>query len=165
MSKILVPEAPHLEVAARETDKVSGASAAQTKGFPALDAAFLGRIYRSMAWFGTVLIALLALGHKGVPATVSFAGGVLLAALLLRAQEIGVRSLMRPSEQLGGFDARLILVFLLPLKFVLMAGALFVLNAFGLIRPGFLALGFFAGQLVIVAKVAGLMVSRAVKVS
>ena len=157
MSKILVPEAPVVIGSSQQSDEARVAAPSP------LDAAFIGRIYRSMAWFGATLIVLIALGLKQIPATTSFAGGVLLAALLLRAHEVGVRALMRPKEQLGGFDSRLILVFLLPLKFALMAAALWAMNHFGLIEAPFLALGFFAGQLVIVAKVAGWMLNRAVK--
>lgn len=159
MSKILVPEAP----VAAQNERKSGAVRASASKTSPLDAAFLSRIYRSMAWFGAILVALLAIGLRNAPVTVSFAGGIVLAALLLRTQEVAVRALMRPKEQLGGFDARLILVFALPLKFVVMGAALFALNYFGLIRAGFLALGFFAGQLVIVAKVAGWMIQRAAK--
>jgi hypothetical protein len=159
MSKILVPPAP---VAARGSENSGDVRASASKSSP-LDAAFLSRIYRSMLWFGLVLTVLVGLGLKSAPATTSFAAGLVLAALLLRTQELAVRALMRPKEQLGGFDARLILVLLLPLKFVLMAVALFALNYFGLIQAAYLALGFFAGQLVIVAKVAGWMLARAAK--
>ncbi|MBW3637405.1 MAG: hypothetical protein KY445_13230 [Armatimonadetes bacterium] len=160
MSKILVPAAPTLEPAARQSGE-ERASASKTQS--PLDAAFLGRIYRSMAWFGVVLVVLAALGTKNGAIVASLTSGLVLAALLLRAQEIGVRALMRPSEQLGGFDARLILILLLPLKFVLIVGVLAALNYFGLILPAILALGFFAGQLVIVAKVVGWMLTRAAK--
>jgi hypothetical protein len=160
MSKFLVPEAP---VASRQGKQLSDVRASASKTISPLDAAFLSRIYRSMAWFGVVLIVLTAFGLNSLPATSSFAAGIVLAALLLRTQELAVRALMRPKEQLGGFDARLILVLLLPLKFVLMAAALFALNYFGLIQAAYLALGFFAGQLVIVAKVAGWMLARAAK--
>ncbi len=160
MSKILVPDAPQLPIVERGHKKSGDVSAVAPKKQSLLDAAFLSRIYRSMAWFGAILIVLVALGIQTAPATISFASGILLAALLLRAQEIGVRALMRPSEQLGGFDARLILVFLLPLKFVLMAGALYALSYFRLVLPAFLAVGFFAGQLVIVAKVVGWAMTR-----
>jgi hypothetical protein len=131
--------------------------ASASKRATPLDAAFLSRVYRSMLWFGIVLTLLIALAQKEVAAVTSFVGGMLLAALLLRAQELLVRSALRPKEQLGGMDARLIVVLALPLKFVLVAAALAALNAFGLIRPAILALGFFAAQLVIVAKVVGWM--------
>ncbi|PQV64709.1 hypothetical protein B1R32_104208 [Abditibacterium utsteinense] len=160
MSKILVPDAPQLPISARGDKKSGNVSVVAPKSQSPLDAAFLSRIYRSMLWFGAILVILMALGFKTAPTVVSFASGVLLAALLLRAQEIGVRALMRPSEQLGGFDARLILVVLLPLKFVVMAGALYALDHFGLILPAFLAIGFFAGQCVIVAKVIGWAMTR-----
>lgn len=134
-----------------------GTAAPASKRATPLDAAFLSRVYRSMLWFGIVLTLLVALAQKEVAAATSFVGGMLLAALLLRAQEILVRGALRPKEQLGGMDARLIVVLALPLKFVLVAAALAGLNALGLIRPAMLAAGFFAAQLVIVAKVVGWM--------
>lgn len=161
MSKILVPTAPNIERAA--TEKSAEMRASASKIASPLDAAFLSRIYRSMLWFGAVLTILAAFGSQSGAVVASLVSGLVLAALLLRAHEIGVRALMRPQEQLGGFDARLILVLLLPLKFVLMVGALAALNHFGLILPAIVVLGFFAGQLVIVAKVAGWMLTRAAK--
>ncbi len=163
MSKILVPAAPDVEFSARASEKSGEARTSAPKAQSPLDAAFLARIYRSMAWFGAVLVVLAALGTKNGAIVASLASGLVLAALLLRAHEIGVRALMRPKEQLGGFDARLILALLLPLKFVLIVAVLAVLNGFGLILPAILALGFFAGQLVIVAKVVGWMLTRAAK--
>ncbi len=163
MSKILVPEAPQIPIATREVEKSAGARVVASKPLSPLDAAFLARIYRSMAWFGAVLVVLVAFGLQSVPLAASFAGGVVLAAFLLRVQEIAVRAIMRPAQQMGGMDARLFLILLLPLKFVLMVAALAALNYFGMIRPAFLAIGFFAGQLVIVAKVVGWMMSRAAK--
>lgn len=162
MSKIAVPAAPTVELKAR--DEQSGEMrASASKTLSPLDAAFLSRVYRSMAWFGAVITVLAVVGTRSAPVVSSLLAGLVLAALLLRAQEVGVRTLMRPASQLGGLDARLILVLVLPLKFLVLGGALFALQSFGLIDPGVLALGFFAGQLVIVAKVAGLMLARAVK--
>lgn len=163
MSKILVPEAPQLPISARGDKKPGDAPTVALKSQSPLDAAFLARIYRSMAWFGAILVVLVGLGLQSVPLAASFAGGIVLAAFLLRAQEIAVRAIMRPAAQMGGMDARVFLVFLLPLKFVLMVGMLAALNYFGMIRPAFLAMGFFAGQLVIVAKVVGWMAARAAK--
>lgn len=160
MSKILVPDAPQVHIPSRRAEKSNGGRVVSTSP---LDAAFLARIYRSMAWFGVVLTVLIALGFRDAALTASFAGGVLLAAFLLRAQEIGVRALMRPAAQMGGMDARLFMLFLLPIKFLLLIGALATLNYFGMIRPALLAAGFFAGQLVIVAKVVGWMLARAAK--
>ncbi len=163
MSKIMVPEAPQLQIPVRATGKTDSVQSGTSKPLSPLDAAFLARIYRSMAWFGFVLVVLVALGLNSIPATASFAGGVILAAFLLRAQEVTVRAIMRPKQQLGGMDARLFLVFLLPLKLILMVAMLAMLNYFGMIRPAMLAVGFFAGQLVIVAKVVGWMMTRTTK--
>lgn len=163
MSKIMVPPAPQVEFKQGANEKSGDVRASASKTSSPLDAAFLHRIYRSMLWFGVVLTILAALGLKSWPTVSSLVAGMVLAAALLRVQEIGVRALMRPSEQLGGMDARLFLVLLLPLKFILMVVALGTLNYFHLILPGYLALGFFAGQLVIVAKVAGWMATRAAK--
>lgn len=160
MSKILVPPAPQGELTLG-AEKSGDVRASASKTSSPLDAAFLGRIYRSMLWFGVVLTILAAYGLKSWPATTSFVAGIVLAAVLLRAQEIGVRALMRPAEKMGGMDARLFLVLLLPLKFVVMVVALATLNYFKLIAPAYLAIGFFAGQLVIVAKVVGWMMTRA----
>jgi hypothetical protein len=161
MSKFAVPSAPHLEMEAR-TEKQSGdvrASASKTSS--PLDAAFLGRIYRSMLWFGVVVTVLAAIASKNAAVVSSLVAGLVLAAVLLRAQEIGVRALMRPATQMGGMDARLFLVLLLPLKFILIVGMLAALNYFRLIQPIILTVGFFAGQVVIVGKLAGWMLVRA----
>ena len=155
MSKTAVPSAPMGKIGANASEK------ARPKIGSPLDAAFLARIYRSMLWFGLVITILAAFGTKSAAIASSVVAGLFLAAALLRVQEIGVRALMRPAEQIGGFDARLLMVLLLPLKFVVIVAALVTLNYFKLIVPGALALGFFAGQLVIVAKVAGWMMVRA----
>ena len=125
-----------------------------------LDLGFVARVYRSMLWFGVVCTALAVPVLRTAPAIGSFVGGLVLAALLLRGQEIGVRALLQPKEKMMGLDARLAMVLLLPLKFVAVAGILVVFNALGVLRPGPLALGFFAAQLVLVAKFVGWMLQR-----
>ncbi|HEX8464897.1 MAG TPA: hypothetical protein VF627_09805 [Abditibacterium sp.] len=159
MSKFSVPSAPVSQLGGAK----SGESAAASKTQSPLDAAFLSRIYRSMLWFGVVVTILAAFGSKSAAVTSSLVAGLVLAAVLLRAQEISVRALMRPAQQMGGMDARLFLVLLLPLKFILVVVVLATMNYFRLIEPAALALGFFAGQVVLVSKVAGWMLTRALK--
>ena len=107
-----------------------------------------------MAWAGA-FAALLTAAFWDAPRVGCLVGGFVLAALLLRTQEILVRAVLRPKDQMGGLDARLLLVLVLPLKYAVVIGALALMNWAGWIRPGALALGFFLGQLVIVAKVCG----------
>ena len=90
----------------------------------------------------------------------SFVGGLILAAVLLRSQEVSVRALLQPREKMMGMDARLAMVLLLPVKFVAVVLALVVFKALGLLQPIPLALGFFAGNLVLVAKFVGWMWAR-----
>jgi hypothetical protein len=160
MSKILVPSPP-LPASETTTKKTGGKSVTEI-GSP-LDAAFISRIYRSMLWFGAVITVLTASGLRSPAAVSSIVAGLVLAAVLLRAQEIATRALLRPASKLGGMDAKLFMVLLLPVKFIVIVVALATLNYFKLIVPGYLALGFFAGQLVIVAKVFGWMIARATK--
>ena len=126
-----------------------------------LDAAFVARVYRSILWFGIVCTLLATFVLKGDGAGIgSFVGGLLLSALLLRSQEISVRTLLQPKEKLMGMDARLAMVLLLPVKFVTVVLALVVFNGLDLLRPAPLAVGFTAGIVVLVAKFAGWMWMR-----
>ncbi|RYG69759.1 hypothetical protein EON80_09210 [bacterium] len=160
MSKFLVPSPP-IPASDMTTKKIDAASK-PVIGSP-LDDAFIARVYRSMLWFGAVITLLTAFGLRSAASVSSLVAGFVLAAALLRAQEIGTRALLRPKSQMGGMDARLFMVLLLPIKFILIVVALATLNYFKLIRPGYLALGFFLGQLVIVAKVIGWLITRAAK--
>lgn len=122
-----------------------------------LDPAFIGRIYRSMLWFGLVMTLLLVPVWHSYGGTFSFAAGLVLAALLLRTQEVVVRAVLRTPTGAGGLDSRLLLVLLLPLKYLVVIAVLGVALAYHWLRPEALAAGFFAGQLVLVAKVIGWM--------
>ena len=158
MKNLTIPPAP--VGAARpkpqtQTPAKSGAPASP------LDAKFVARVYRSMLWFGIVCTALAAFAFPSVAGVGSFVGGLVLSAVLLRLQEIGVRALLQPKEKMLGMDARLAMVLLLPLKFVGVAVFLVVFNAVGLLRAGPLALGFTAGMVVLLAKFAGWMLMRA----
>ena len=163
MSKSLVPPAPQPSFSAAR-DKQSGVAAdVASKSKSPLDAAFLGRIYRSILWFGTLMMVLSA-PLFGYPAGVlSFAGGVGLAALLLRSQEILVRAALRPQEKIVTLDPRLAMVLALPIKVMIVAAGLGVLYRFELLSIGALAAGFFAGQAVILAKIAGWWLVRRAK--
>ena len=126
-----------------------------------LEAAFIARVYRSMAWFGALCAVLAAWAFPDAPGLGSFVGGLVLAGAMLRVQEVGVRALLQPKDKLFGMDAKLAMVLLLPLKFVALVLALVFFNALGWLRPGPLALGFFAAQLVLVAKFFGWLLARA----
>ena len=157
MKNLTIPPAP--VGAARPKPQTQTKSPAQIAASP-LDAAFVSRVYRSMLWFGLVCTLLAAFAFPTVAGVGSFAGGLLLSALLLRSQEMSVRSLLQPKEKLLGLDARLAMVLLLPVKFIGVVLILVVFNALGLLKPGPLALGFTAGMLVLVAKFAGWMLTR-----
>ncbi len=152
----LVPPAPI--ASARETQFVN-----QVKASPAsspLDADFLNRVYKSMLWFGFIVCLLMAFALKTAPAIGSFVGGFILAAVLLRLHEVSIRGILRPKSELGGLDARLLVVLLLPIKMVLVAAVLIGWNMTGTLQPAPLAGGFFAAQLVIVAKVVGWLLAK-----
>ena len=151
MKDLTIPPAP--VAAPRETKP----QAAPTSP---LDASFIARVYRSMLWFGIVCTMLAAFVFKTGPGLGSFVGGLVLAAVLLRGQEVAVRSLLQPQDKMLGLDARLAMVLLLPLKFVGVVAVLVFFNALGWLRPAPLALGFFAANLVLVAKFAGWMLQR-----
>ena len=98
---------------------------------------------------------------KSPEATWSFAGAILLAVLMLRVQEISLRALLKPSPLAGGFDARMGLLFALPLKFIGIGAILWWVNAHGWLKLGVFALGFGFAQAVLVCQVAGLLLRRA----
>ena len=158
MKNLTIPPAP----VGATRPKAQSQSPAKAKAFVSpLDAAFVGRIYRSMLWFGAICTLLAAFALRGDGAGIgSFVAGVALSAVLLRSQEVSVRSLLQPREKMMGMDARLAMVLLLPLKLVGVVLFLVVFNALGLLRPALLALGFTAGILVVVAKFAGWMLMR-----
>ena len=157
MKNLTIPPAP--VDAARPKPQQSGAPI-KASASP-LDPAFIGRIYRSMLWFGLVCTLLAAFALQGDGAGIgSFVGGLLLAAVLLRSQEVSVRALLQPKEKMLGMDARLAMVLLLPFKFVAVVLALVVFKALGLLQPALLALGFTAGILVLIAKFAGWWLTR-----
>lgn len=158
MKNLTIPPAP--VGAARPKSQAQTKASARAATSP-LDAAFVSRVYRSMLWFGIVCTALAAFAFPTVAGTGSFVGGIALSALLLRSQEISVRSLLQPKEKLMGMDARLAMVLLLPVKFIGVVLILIVFNALGLLKPGPLALGFTAGMLVLIAKFVGWMLMRA----
>ena len=153
MKDLTIPPAP-----------VGSARAIKT-GAPAptspLDAAFIARVYRSMLWFGVVCTLLAAFAFQSGPALVSFVGGLVLAGLLLRGQEVAVRALLQPKEKMMGLDPRLAMVLLLPLKFVGVVAVLVAFMLLGWLRLLPLGLGFFAGQVVLIAKFAGWWLERA----
>lgn len=124
------------------------------------DAAFLARTYRSMLVFGLITTVLAAFGLRSLSGTGSFAGGLLLAALMLRVQESSVRSALKPRKDASDLAAKLLVVMLMPLKLLAVGAILWFVSAHGWLNMGVFAVGFFAAQLVIVARVAGWLLSR-----
>lgn len=154
--KSLVPPAP---VGATSEEKLKREALAPKVTSP-FDAAFLRRVYRSMLIFGVPMTMLAGYGFPSVVGAGSFVGGMLLAALMLRAQEVSIRSMLRPASETGGFDAKLLLLLLLPLKFIGVGVVLWIVNSMGYLKLAPFALGFFAAQLVLICQVAGWLVSR-----
>ena len=155
MKNLTIPPAPIAATPPRAKPKLTQAAPTSP-----LDAAFIARVYRSMLWFGLICTFMAAFAFKTGPAVASFAGGLVLAAVLLRGQEVAVRSMLQPQEKMMGMDPRLAMVLLLPLKFVAVVAVLVAFNALGWLRPAPLALGFFAANLVLIAKFAGWMLTR-----
>lgn len=156
----LVPPPPLGLTPGLSSGRTAAAETAAARKPAKLDGAFLARVYRSMLWFGLLLTVLVGSASKQVPPAVSLAAGVALAALLLRTQEVLVGAVMRPKSETAGIDARLLMALTLPLKYIIVIGSLFALDHFQLIKPMYLGIGFFAGQLVIIAKVAGVVLAN-----
>lgn len=154
--KTLVPPAP---VVAQGDEKPRSQASAPKVNSP-FDAAFLRRVYRSMFIFGIPMTVLAAYGFHTVAGTGSFVAGMLLAALMLRGQELSIRSTLRPVSQTGGLDAKLLVILLLPLKFIAVGALLWAANSMGLLKLAPFALGFFLAQLVLLCQVAGWLLSR-----
>ena len=135
------------------------------KAISLFDAAFLRRVYRSMLLFGIAFTVLQSFGRGygfgTFAGTGSFIGGMLLAALLLRAQEMSVRSMLRPAKETGGIDAKLLIILLLPLKFIAVGALLWSANSAGVLKMAPFGLGFFVAQLILLCQVAGLLLRRA----
>ena len=161
----MVPPAPQSrfdgDLSAKTAQIPAPVPVSERKSFGAMDEAFLSRIYRTMLWFGTVATLVAAGVFKDAAGIGSFVAGLVLAALLLRTQELLVRAVLRPKAELG-FDPRLALMVALPLKYGIVIAALAAFQYFGLMRPAALALGFFAAQVVIIAKVFGWAAMRRV---
>ena len=156
----MVPPVPEPSFAAQDAVKRAEAGRKRRSGESPLDAAFLARIYRSMLWFGGLMALFTAPLWKSGAGVGSFVGGLVLAALLLRTQEVVVRAALRPPTESGGWDSRILLLVFLPLKYIVVIGVLALAFVTHCLKPEPLAAGFFAGQLVIVAKVAGWLLQR-----
>lgn len=173
MSKINIPAAPQ-PVWTQETGRSEQTNAQRplhnqsptaSKPLAPLDAAFLGRTYGTMLWFGTLLTLCAYALTASLLMAFSFAGGALLAALLLKSQEVFVRRVLRPKDgpAYEGWDARIPLFVLLPGKYILIAATFGFLIARHLLHPiGFTA-GFMAIQTAIIAKVMGYMMAQKIR--
>ncbi|HEX9995927.1 MAG TPA: hypothetical protein VGB45_02195 [Abditibacterium sp.] len=158
MNRISVPSAPSGKVA---SPSAATPQLAAPQSSP-LDAAFLRRAYVSLVVSGVLFSFLAAFGWSGAFLG-SFIGGYVLAVVMLKLQEGAVRGLLRPTKELGGLDPKLGLLLLLPLKFVVIGAVLVGFNMSGYLRPIPMAAGFFAAQLVILAKLAGWYLTRRLK--
>lgn len=155
--KTLVPPPPLFGGTGEEKPNIPVSAPKEKSPF---DAAFLRRVYRSMLVFGALLTLLVAFGLNSAAATGSFVGGMVLAALLLRAQEIAVRGSLRPASETGGIDAKLLVILALPLKFIAIGAVLWFANSRGWLVLAPFAVGFFAAQLVLLCQVAGALLKR-----
>ncbi len=147
-----------------QKDATRRTSAASMQLAP-LDAAFLGRTYVTTLWFGALMTLCVYGVTQSFVATLSFAGGTALGALLLKSQEIFVRRVIRPKDappyQL--WDARIPLAVLLPVKYILIGAAFGYLINHGLLHPPAFALGFMTEQVVIFSKVLGRMAAQRIR--
>lgn len=162
MRDVVVPPAPTTQAAppAQPEQQTTSEPKKAPRTSSPLDAHFLSRVYRSMAITGVIATALAYFLWSSAAHLSSFAGGYFLALLLLRAQEVVVRGLLRPKEQLAGMDPRLGVLLLLPLKFVAVAAVLVAFNMSGFLKPIPMAAGFFVAQLVVIARVIGWTMTR-----
>ena len=152
--KTLVPPAPVASFAEKSDEKSSSAPKNKARK---LDLALLPHLYAAILVGGLILtLAMIPVLGRGVPLA-SFGGGFLLAALLLKGQEFIFRQLV---ALLGGKKSPLGLLFVVfaPLKLAVVLVLLFVLKQHGLVAPVSLGLGFFLGQLLIVARLLSLNV-------
>jgi hypothetical protein len=162
MIKQVVPAAPvaGFDITASSNNQVKASPA--SKQIAPLDAAFLGRTYRTCLWFSAVMTLCVYLIFQAPMFTWSFGGGALLATLLLKSQEMFVRRLVRPKDAppYEGWDAEFPLWILVPLKYVIIIAALAWLFRMHLIHPVGAVLGVGIIQFAIVSKVIGRMVSQ-----
>jgi len=156
--KTMVPPPPIFGATGEDKPKIVASAPRVQSPF---DAAFLGRVYRATFVFGAISTGLFAFGLRSFAATGSFAGAILLAALMLRVQETSIRALLQPSPVAGGFNAKQWLLLALPLKFIGIGLILWFVNGQGWLRLGAFALGFGFAQAVLVCQVAGLLLRRA----
>jgi len=170
MNKYSVPAAPQPSFGRGTTDPNSSQqqrsalqrSSSASKPLAPLDAAFLSRTYVTTIWFGTILTLCVYGVWQSFQIMYSFAGGIALAALLLKSQEIFVRRTIRPknSEPYQGWDTRIPVLLLLPLKYIVVGAAFSLLLGHQLLNPLACVAGFLTLQIVIFAKIAGRLMAR-----
>ncbi len=158
MKSNLVPPAPlpSWETQAPRVPDNGDKSSASTS-FTPLDAAFLSRTFVTIGWFGSLLAVFTYIATASIGAAFSFAAGAWMAALLLKSQEILVRRLLRSKSAppYDGWDRKIPLWVLLPLKYVVVVGALGWGVSSHLLLPMYFCGGFGAAQVAMIAKVLG----------
>jgi hypothetical protein len=160
-----VPLASWEREAPRTTDNSERVSSSASTSLAPLDAAFLSRTFGTIAWFGLVFSGLVYAATASISAALSSVAGAVLGALLLKSQEIIVRRILRPKSAPAyeGWDRRIPLWVLLPVKYVLVTLAMGLGFHFHLLLPAFVGAGFIAVQFVLTAKVAGRILSGRVR--
>ena len=144
--------------------KPAGANSSAVPKSLGLDAAFLCRLHRTIAWFGALAILLVAsaTSKSGTAPVLAFASGLGLGWALLGTQAfIVMRTLSggSPRER----RKKMLWWLAVPLKYLLVAMLLgWLLNAARL-PATWLALGFGIVQLVLFCKVAGYVLSGSVR--
>lgn len=155
-----VPPAPQPSFALK--DAALRQSDSRARNFPAsklapLDAAFLRRVKWSTLWLGGVFsFCVLCLSHSTLT-TSSFALGAMFGVLLLVSQEWFVRRAvgLKLAPETTTKAAKMVLVFLLPAKWIAVTLALGWMLHAHLLNPFSFVAGCTVVQIVIVAKVVG----------
>jgi hypothetical protein len=154
--KVLVPPAP-VEVKA---EKAQPSPRPRTSLTEAFDAGFVSRIIASILAVGAFVMLAVLSATKSPPVAVSVFGGFVLAAVLLKSQDLFVRRVLGPvSTSEKNLWMRAPLAVVLVFKYIVVGAVLGVGLEFGWLQPVALGVGFIAGQAVIVAKVIGRFVA------
>ncbi len=128
-----------------------------------LDFAFIGRTYVTTLWFGTIATMLAWGMTQSLKATGSFAGGIILGALLLKSQEIFVRRVLAPRAGViedgvalrRELISRVPIALLLPFKYLVIGLLFWLVIDMDWLHPIAFVVGFLTEQVVILSKVLG----------
>ena len=166
MKKFTMPSPPEPSFAQQPSLKIEDAVPADVAGAGAdrryqpvapLDAAFIGRTYITLTWFGLALTLCTYLFTKSLLITWSFAVAVAFAGILLKSQEMLVRRVVRPKDAppYEGWDAGISLPLWFLVKYALVASVLWSLYQHHLLNLIVFATGFMIAQFAVVSKILG----------